>query len=474
MKKNKYFVIIAIILMINNFGYGQKKALFIHGFGGDTTTWHESNTISDLKNNGIINKHLNIGYEAADIPDDPTQMLDFLNNTFVLPVINSNVAGTDKWIIIGHSLGGMIARFIEPMLSQANINVVGILTLGTPHQGARSAWVTETSNPTPPLYNPFERSLDEFKTRIDETIGFIPTGFTYNPSTSVYDQENLSYYLNNAFAVGHSFVTTADNSAAGSKIGPNGSMISEINNVTIGSDYRSIIGAEKGPIPIRWVSEFPYLSIGSNESDLATGYSYVSQFYCSVCNSLEATYQYLSYLCFWFGWLNNDVCEMKNYLKEQKDKWGRGKSAWNGIDTYWAKAIDTYQPHTTYMQINVCLPCEDCTAGGGGGVQDWDVYFNDDCCHPIHGCWRWIWTSVTVMVPNKSDGLLEPKYCRWKVADDYDDGIHNFYHSDEGTEGGYNHSELKRYTRAYPPNQGQVSIPWQQAGSWMFDKYNGN
>jgi len=82
------------------------------------------------------------------------------------------------------------------------------------------------------------------------------------------------------------------------------------------------------------------------------------------------------------------------------------------------------------------------------------------------------------MVPNKNDGLLEPKYCRWKIGDLWDpDNIpgmqvqKNYYYSDEGDEGGYNHSELKRYTRAYPPNQGQTSIPWQQVGSWMNTQY---
>jgi len=61
------------------------------------------------------------------------------------------------------------------------------------------------------------------------------------------------------------------------------------------------------------------------------------------------------------------------------------------------------------------------------------------------------------------------------TTQDQNDRVTNFYYGDGGADGGYNHSELRRATRAYTLpgvfNQGDETPQWREAKGWMIDDY---
>ena len=69
----------------------------------------------------------------------------------------------------------------------------------------------------------------------------------------------------------------------------------------------------------------------------------------------------------------------------------------------------------------------------------------------------------------KNDGLITPESCLWDKSDSLNDE-HNKYYSDEREEGGYNHSELKRYIRAYSVGEGDITEPWKMIKEWLKEK----
>lgn len=87
------------------------------------------------------------------------------------------------------------------------------------------------------------------------------------------------------------------------------------------------------------------------------------------------------------------------------------------------------------------------------------------------------WETVTVYIPvaRKNDGLVAPNLAVWSPNQNQNDRVTNFYYGDEGADGGYNHSELRRARRAYTLpgvfRAGEETKPWREAKTWMIDYY---
>lgn len=102
-------------MLFNHQAIAQNSYVWLHGLNDNWNCW----TV----------------YNNAFTPVAGTR-LGYSSNNSIVGIANTlapSVTSRPNTIIIGHSLGGLVAREIE---SRRNPNIRGIITIGTPHQGA--------------------------------------------------------------------------------------------------------------------------------------------------------------------------------------------------------------------------------------------------------------------------------------------------------------------------------------------------
>ncbi|MFQ6606001.1 MAG: esterase/lipase family protein, partial [Fidelibacterota bacterium] len=129
--KRLVFLLLATTVLVN----GQstmRQGLFLHGYGSSGESWINTGTPTALEDEGVFTETI-----SPDLPG--LNHLDELA-TVINPLLND--AQNDDWIFIGHSLGGLMAKYLESATRDGNpdiydlANLKGVLTLGAPFQGA--------------------------------------------------------------------------------------------------------------------------------------------------------------------------------------------------------------------------------------------------------------------------------------------------------------------------------------------------
>lgn len=87
------------------------------------------------------------------------------------------------------------------------------------------------------------------------------------------------------------------------------------------------------------------------------------------------------------------------------------------------------------------------------------------------------WTEYvfcTLTVATKNDGLIQPDRTLWKDTDSWTptdlqsmEALDNYYYSDTEPGGGWNHSEMMRYTRVYQEDDGTPLTPLRRNSAWI-------
>lgn len=479
------FLIITLFFTQTNL-CAKNYALFIHGFGGDEKSWENSGTINELMNNGIINGYINKKYDESEVTNP-----SYLENTFISPM-NAMSNPSDKWVIIGHSMGGLLARNLEIQLKyNYQINVVGVLTVSTPHQGARVAHASFSTGAKKSGYGAYNptKIMDDWRYKIDDAFKYksstIDLGAALGdfaaaishlrfPSDGYVCQscelDKLGGYLEDGWQFAKNYITLADSASAMSLIGTNGSIIKSINAVSTGVAHRSVMGAEMHPVPIRYGSTFSEVLGDKNEDEMKSAYDGIQTYMNWTYNWYNGKYNTLQALLWiqpWWYW------EAK-YNDNVRKKWDKARIAWDKVDSYWGQAINSYEvTRSYYWGKKLCS--EDPSDQRDGTRYDWDVYFAYAPCtgdnDPRQKVYYYIYTA------DKNDGLIRPKEARWKPTDSWIPtnrfamhGQNNWYYPDDsGQAPGYNHNELRDYRRKYSPNKGGQSEPWQDIEAWLKD-----
>ncbi len=486
------FLLMFLIIQFNL--YAENYALFIHGFGGDEGSWANSGTIAELKEVGIIKDAINKNYIESQVEDE-----SYIQNTFITPMIIMGGSPNDKWVIIGHSMGGLLARALEQSLQNSSINVVGVLTISTPHQGARVAHASLSVSATQSIhgqYNPAPIMAD-FKNKIQNAfdnrssrVDFFASIYYWEDiwSSILWDSDDcdicklyaLPQYLDEAWKFAEDYIALAEISNAFQLIGTNGSIIKDINSIATQAQYRSVMGAERYPVSMRFGSTFNEVSGSTNEDEMYDAYIGAKDY-------MWATYEYYKALA-----ITNNIllcipsfgfaCESTYRARRRRDKWDKAIKAWDDIDSYWGQAINSYEVTQAYI-TSYNLKCEDIYGYYGGGDADedfadydWDIYFRETACT---GVWEDDWakerTYYDVITATKNDGLIRPQEARWNKNDSWIPDNHiamhaqnNYYYGDKDIdERGYNHNELRDFKRKYSPRKGGKSVPWRDIQSWL-------
>jgi pimeloyl-ACP methyl ester carboxylesterase len=106
--------------------------LLLHGYGHNASAWFMLNTA--LRRAGFTSVHtMNYNPLADDVPEIAEQLSDRVEMIRML-------TGASKVNIVGHSMGGIVARWYVQELDGAD-KVNTVITLASPHAGTRAAFV---------------------------------------------------------------------------------------------------------------------------------------------------------------------------------------------------------------------------------------------------------------------------------------------------------------------------------------------
>ncbi|MDB4633994.1 alpha/beta fold hydrolase [Rubripirellula sp.] len=120
---------------------GRPLVLCLHGLNGTHETF-----------DGLRKNLRSCGYRTAAISYEPHRPIAMLASEVSKEVAAHLASSPQKHqlVIVGHSMGGLIAREWTNNVALENEAISGLITIGTPHQG--SAWAT-----LPPLMNLFAK-----------------------------------------------------------------------------------------------------------------------------------------------------------------------------------------------------------------------------------------------------------------------------------------------------------------------------
>ena len=162
--------------------------------------------------------------------------------------------------------------------------------------------------------------------------------------------------------------------------------------------------------------------------------------------------------------------------RRKRDKWKKGRTEQNNIDTRWGTIIDAYK-YIPYEDV-LLIPIGQCDGGGGPGgffsLQEGELLLNQQCINgTLYDVQVIQWYNK---IATKNDGLLTPESCVWDPGSSLVGYSKNKYYDDDPADGGYNHFELKRYKRNYELKDANLNIifkvgdpapPMDDAAKWI-------
>ncbi|MBO6523686.1 MAG: hypothetical protein JJ971_07680 [Balneolaceae bacterium] len=463
-------IIVSMVLCVNV--TAQKKiGVFIHGFQGNAEKWTVESGVPGewiSGDNPVLDDYVALSYETPDLIGDQNRLQ--LLQRFISDMSAKGNPALDQWIIVAHSLGGIVARQLYPSLRAAGFNVVAVVSVGGPVQGAPATDVDTTfingrltlmktrikdaQNYQSPVVGSIINALDLINgTKKAEMLSLIPDYIAEARDSALgYSEEILLHQVSE-------------------KIGVEGSLIDEINLLNKNNaslhppNYLSIIGSEKSKVPIRIAGQI-YTSEESLKDevkmvkqvgDLRTKYFQVHE------DIYHASFQWnysLNLTCRaslrWFDLWNKCQPHEDAFKRDRqrRELWKTAKQEIDQIDNIWSSMINSYR-FETFSYQEYLPPCEEEGDGESPGrFFNEQIFDSIDCSLDPFG--EYITRTYTIKYPEKHDGVVNISSALWSKGDPFS-GDHNEYFSDIPHDGGYNHFELRNYARAYtlPDKNGQ-------------------
>lgn len=156
----KRFLIILTLLLFSSFTQAD-ILVFVHGFDSDSLTWRKKGIIGQLQMAGWQDAgNIIMAPNGMILYQKPLQLQPFRMVTVDLPStapipVQGNIlarylyylAAQDKdqtFTLIGHSAGGIVARFV--MVSNPQLKINKLITIASPHRGSGMAEAMELAS----------------------------------------------------------------------------------------------------------------------------------------------------------------------------------------------------------------------------------------------------------------------------------------------------------------------------------------
>lgn len=457
--------LIAFFGLILQTAQAKKVGIFLHGFNGDKEAWTKESKIPKYWKDNIIDDTVVLEYKTSELESDATRermVKRFIEDDILVNGRTPN----DQYVLIGHSLGALVARRIYPAL-QEYINIEAVISVAGPSQGAMAATVNRTA-----VNKRIERMHDRFSAALNNTRGFIDLGvlfidimdhfytggwFEEFPNTQG-KIHSIPAYLSDAQDEIDEYLKVKDKHNAEMLIGPDGEVIRTINSYDKNDfdehpeSYLSIFGVEKDKAVLRMAGQFRRNKNLKNEEkvldliqDLRDDYF---QAHVNSYRKLKKRYEFFAYL---FPGYDDEV----ESAKRRENIWKEARNEIDNIGTTWSEMINSYRFETEYIYVDEYIPC------GDGAL------FGEKCG------FQKVRKKITVKITDKHDGVVNRYSARWSGDDALNDR-HNKYFDDTGADGGYNHFELRNAKRqySYKPGsggflKGDDNPPMKYARNWL-------
>jgi len=460
-------LIVSSLLSVN--GTAQDKiGVFIHGFQGSPEKWTEVSGAPQAwteGENSLLDEYVALGYETEDLLTE--QDREDLLEEFISEMLDGGKRSlNDNWIIISHSLGGLVARDLYPALKKARFNVVAVVSIGGPSQG------TLATNPNRTFIDERLTTMrNKIKAALDKEISTVGSAVKY---LDWFKGTNISATIDSI----PSFLITARDSALGytneivehdvhTQIGPEGEVIQRINGYPKNNlafhppNYLSVIGAEKNKTPIRIAGQiFDGDPILKDEVEMTKQFSNLRTKYFQLHEDLyhiSFNFHYgQNFNCRrnfrWFDLWNKCQHHEDNFKRERRyrELWKAAKQELDQIDNIWSTIINSNNlvKHTRTEYISECDGGgQDGPSIGFNGFLDIEQLPDGTICSSTQGG-EYVQVEYSFSVPDKNDGVVTTRSVLWDKNHTFNDDF-NQYNSDLPHNGGYNHFELRNLTRAY-------------------------
>jgi hypothetical protein len=460
---NIFMVFVLSLLALESVQAQKKIGVFIHGFQGSSEKWTEISEVPQKWKGGVIDDFVALDYKTLELKNSFT--ITKMVGRFIAKMDSMGKKLTpsgysrsnDQWIIIGHSLGGIVARRLYPELKKAGYNIVAVVSVGGPSQGAPA---TEVDTAT------IRKRLETMKNTFTEAYKYrrswIELGVLLKDLFSGTDYaeriDAIPDYIETArdSALGYSELVIENN--AKSLIGRDGSKIQKINSYSENDianhppNFLSVIGAEKNNAPIRMAGQ---IFEGSEELKDEDGmidkvdkfrndyvqrhvnaYERLVDVYYSVHLACRIQHPFRSSIC------SGAYSELQ-YARYRRSVWKDVRREIDDLGKTWSELINSFRLVTTTIQTYI-PPCDD---GGGRLPGAFNIQPIDEYCSQYPGG-EYREETFSVKVPDKHDGVVNIHSALWSKNDAFTDDNNRLF-DDVPADGGYNHFELRNYARHY-------------------------
>jgi|GEM_PF-1120725 pimeloyl-ACP methyl ester carboxylesterase len=499
MNIQKIILVIVLSIITTGSAFAQKKiGIFVHGFNGSSDKWTEESRVPQAwKDDGIINDFVALNYKTEELATVASQTAllnkfkSAMDGLFDNPENNPNVTlanrANNEWIIIGHSLGGIVGRLLYPKLREAGYNIVAVTSIGGPSQGVAAVDVDTVliKREINRIKTNFKKATDHewpflaFVLNWQHTFNQIGSLLGTSPGSSNREQLDLiPTYLDVARDSAVGYASRVLESGANNKIGLEGILIDQINsfpknNINLHpQNYLSIIGAEKDKAPIRMIGHIFDDEETKNEvNNLKQLDDFDSDYLERNERHWNRVADRYAALCAWYS---KSCRRSRDRAREKEGYWRVAQRELQNVGKTWSTIINSYRIESvTYREF---VPyCGDSNGfGDGPGYSGPGGFFNIDglidvpCSTNPGG--EYHYRTETVQIADKNDGVVNIHSVLWSKGDSFN-GDHNQYFDDVPADGGYNHFELRNHKRAYTlPGQfakGDLNPSMEEVSKWI-------
>jgi pimeloyl-ACP methyl ester carboxylesterase len=443
--------------------------------------------------------------------------------------MQENNSPNAKWVLVGHSQGGIVARLLHEHIRKNvdEVDVEGVLSIASPMQGGKPSQVSYGSRSG---YTNVKPIVDGFLKDVlvgpvgdagGSLLNFIVPGLgtVFDIVANFWDP--ATYAANGVIDVIEGKLQALNEMAVAKEakeaIGPDGELIQTINRVPDPDAYRALSGAERSPVPARIASgrriekdkvvtfgfwgAFGVGALGTTSLpnlglvvDIFRGNDQVSpgeepvtvDFFYDVKDAYANAADYYRYRC--YGTLGLS-CLGGDYRKWKR--WKQGREAIQNFGSTYGEIVNAFRTEKKTRTRYVCdSPTMKSASGGKKGA--FDPPSAAEYAHPRidedRDC-RYVSETYYTSVPNKNDGLLGTATNTWNPPRARGSGPNLGSHSilyndrpssDQYKQGGtgYNHAEMvynrRRYSSSEDPGisdgefgKGQPNPPMQEGRRFL-------
>jgi pimeloyl-ACP methyl ester carboxylesterase len=438
----------------------RKMAAFINGYSPDPNLgWAQSNAPNLSTPAQLVAEGVLTAYVIPTLPSfNPRPQFDqAFSDAFSTNQLN------DKWVVVGHSLGGFLARladagypYLRPILDLRGVQLKGVVTIGTPHRGLPAAANVANAVATMNAFNADVLAGPQYYATngggpVDEILSFLNNG---RPNYQV---------LASALLDAKADVEGLSQGTMGqvvNQLAPNSDFINALQTIPLNAPHVSISGVESSNSALfRWLSTLGFgsgMTANPDEFDVTYKFSLARLSYQATADA-EAIAEGINYWIYWWClWDCDDERDAYYWHKDAQTAWRRGINSLNAIDDTWFTIHGEYLEATGYYQEWICPGQWESTPDCEGG------YWSE----PI---------PYTYYYADQSDGLVTKNRTKWSDNEFFDPnyggpGAYQYsnvnYDGSGENDGGYNNGEMRDLYRRYG-NHGP-SKPMQYGKSWIY------